>query len=203
MADLLSAKEIAEVLKMDQSHVAREPNMAEPEYYSQFDSPLGRETHLAVVRRGKLQGYKVGKRVLVKREAMLEYIEANPAKIVWHSADDIIAHEFGESALGPPVKTKVPWFLPLAHPKEPGVYAIQGAGNYVKIGKASNIAERIRDIQTNHPVPLKLLSVLSTDPNDEKKFHRQLRKHRAQGEWFHLHAEVIKVLVSGRRGQLG
>lgn len=52
----------------------------EPEYYSQLDSPLGRRQHLELVRRGKLQGFKVGKRVLVRRDVMRDFIERRPAR---------------------------------------------------------------------------------------------------------------------------
>lgn len=170
----------------------------EAEYYSQDNSPLGRQLHIAAVRRGALQGYKIGRRILVRADAMDEFVAAHPIAIAWDNVDDIIEHVFGEAAVVPPARIPTPWLEPLTQPTGPGVYAIQGAGAYVKIGKAKNIAERIRDIQTNHPVPLKLLSVLSENPDDENKFHRQLKEHRAHGEWFHLNAAVIKVLVAAR-----
>lgn len=52
---------------------------SEPEYYDQNNSPLGRRRHLELVRRGVVRGRKVGKRVLVTREEMREFLEAHPA----------------------------------------------------------------------------------------------------------------------------
>lgn len=46
-------------------------------FYSQKDSPLGRRTHLELVRNGALKGSKLGKLVLVRRDVMHEYIEAH------------------------------------------------------------------------------------------------------------------------------
>jgi len=86
----------------------------------------------------------------------------------------------------------------LTPPARPGVYAVKGAGNFVKIGKGKNIAQRLRDIQTNHPVPLRLLAVLSDDPEDEKLFHSKLAAHRAHGEWFRLEDEVLEVIRKAR-----
>ena len=48
------------------------------EYFDQNDSPLGRRRHLELVRKGVLQGRKVGKRVLVSRRAMRQFLEQHP-----------------------------------------------------------------------------------------------------------------------------
>jgi len=70
--------------------------MGEPEYYCQADSPLGRRLHLSLVRSGKLEGFKVGRRVLVRRETMRAFVEKYPVK--GHServtAADILAGKF-------------------------------------------------------------------------------------------------------------
>jgi hypothetical protein len=49
----------------------------EPVYYDQTDSPLPRDTYLRLVRSGKLVGYKVAGRLLVKRVDMHAFIEAH------------------------------------------------------------------------------------------------------------------------------
>lgn len=92
------------------------------------------------------------------------------------------------------------WIEPLTPPETSGVYCIQGAGEFVKIGKAKNIAQRIKDIQTNHPVPLQLLAVLSENPGDEGSFHKRYAQLRAHGEWFKLAPELRGALVELRRG---
>ena len=71
-------------------------------------------------------------------------------------------------------------------PQQGGVYAIRGAGNFVKIGRAKNIAHRIRNLQVSHPVPLKLLAILSSDPKDEAVIRARFKAFRVHGEWFRL-----------------
>lgn len=47
-----------------------------PVYYDQTNSPLPRETHCRLVRSGKLTGFKVAGRILVKRDDMHAFIES-------------------------------------------------------------------------------------------------------------------------------
>jgi len=88
---------------------------------------------------------------------------------------------------------------PMPAPSTPGVYAIEGVGGYVKIGKAKNIESRMRDLQVAHPVPLKLLAVLSADPKDEGAFHRQWADLRCTGEWFKPNLEFFEFIAGVRR----
>jgi hypothetical protein len=46
-----------------------------PEWVSQKESPLGHDTHLELVRAGKLTGYKRGKQIFVRREEIDAFIE--------------------------------------------------------------------------------------------------------------------------------
>jgi hypothetical protein len=75
-------------------------------------------------------------------------------------------------------------------PKSGGVYAIAGAIGYVKIGKAKNIAHRIDELQTGHPVRLRLLAVLSRDPAHERVLHERWSHLRSEGEWFKRDTEL-------------
>ena len=50
-------------------------------YFSQYDSPLGRKRHLVLARTGELRGYRVGRLVLVRREAVRDFIERAPAAL--------------------------------------------------------------------------------------------------------------------------
>lgn len=83
-------------------------------------------------------------------------------------------------------------------PASPGVYVIQGAGRFVKIGKAQNIADRLKGIQTNHPVPIRLLAVLSDVPEREREFHLKFAQARKHGEWFALTPEIRALIESSR-----
>lgn len=80
----------------------------------------------------------------------------------------------------------------LRPPETPGVYAIRGVAGYIKIGRASNIAARIGAIQSAHPIPIKLLAILSENPEDEAKFHRRWAEQRVGGEWFKSTPEMLE-----------
>lgn len=75
-----------------------------------------------------------------------------------------------------------------------GVYVIQANGYYVKIGRAQNIRDRIRGMQTASPVPLRLLAIASHNPNDERAIHQRLKTSRVRGEWFHLDEQVVSFI---------
>lgn len=49
------------------------------EYYDQRDSPLGKE-HARLVRSGKLSGFKIGRRILIKRSDVHAFIELHKVK---------------------------------------------------------------------------------------------------------------------------
>lgn len=81
-------------------------------------------------------------------------------------------------------------------PTTSGVYVVL-AGAFIKIGRASNIADRIRSLQTSQPLKLKLIAIASTNPLDEKRFHAQLSRSRARArsEWFQLDAQTLQFLT--------
>ncbi|MER6736544.1 GIY-YIG nuclease family protein [Streptomyces puniciscabiei] len=55
----------------------------------------------------------------------------------------------------------------------------------VKIGKTSNIGNRLRQLQTASPFPLQVWwSRETTDPELEAKLHRHFADKRMSGEWF-------------------
>lgn len=91
-------------------------------------------------------------------------------------------------------------------PPHPGVYAVRGAGGFIKIGKAvsdEGIASRIRSLQCAHPVRLEYLGCLSRDPGDEGRFHKMFEAHRVDdgggSEWFHPAQEVLSGIAEAAR----
>ena len=87
---------------------------------------------------------------------------------------------------------------PVAPPETPGVYVIQGVGDFVKIGKAKNIRHRMKEIQLAHPVPLRLLAVLDADPSAEGRYHQEFRHLRAHGEWFRYEGTLRAAVTEAR-----
>lgn len=88
---------------------------------------------------------------------------------------------------------------PLVPPTYPGVYALLDERGYVKIGKADNIARRLRQLQGASPKPLALVAVLSRDKRLEPTLHRRLKNHGwVRGEWFAPTARVIDEIRAAR-----
>jgi hypothetical protein len=70
------------------------------------------------------------------------------------------------------------------------VYFIQ-AGNAVKIGYAKEVNQRLKALQTGHHEKLTVLHTIITpdekeDRRLEKLFHRALRTHHINKEWFSM-----------------
>lgn len=70
------------------------------------------------------------------------------------------------------------------------VYFIQAACGSIKIGRARNVAYRIRDLQCANPQRLTLLAV-AIDGGREAGYHRQFKDHRLHGEWFSPHPDIL------------
>ena len=59
----------------------------------------------------------------------------------------------------------------------------------IKIGKASDIAKRLSQIQTGYPDKLRAWALVSGD--HEARYHRMFARYRLHGEWFQLSGEII------------
>lgn len=65
------------------------------------------------------------------------------------------------------------------------VYLIrQGVTGPVKIGVANDVVKRLRQLQTNQPIALRLIRVLEGDRDAEVALHRRFHSLRLNGEWF-------------------
>jgi excisionase family DNA binding protein len=78
------------------------------------------------------------------------------------------------------------------------VYVIR-AGEMVKIGKAVNVAKRLKGLQTASPVPLSVIHTIASDDGDalEIELHRRFAAHRANGEWFRLEGALAEWITGG------
>lgn len=70
----------------------------------------------------------------------------------------------------------------------------------VKIGRSSDVLQRLRAMQPTSPVPLQILWIASGDSQLEAALHRRFRKQRVHYEWFDFQgvdpiAEVIRGIA--------
>ena len=78
------------------------------------------------------------------------------------------------------------------------VYFITDNHGHIKIGKADDTFERLKDLQTGNPYKLViLLSIRLSSPLDafdlECILHERFRKYQLEGEWFE--AEPVLKLI--------
>lgn len=68
------------------------------------------------------------------------------------------------------------------------------AGDFVKIGYTTDLAGRLKRLQTGSPHELKLLMLQRGSKETERGFHRQFRPLQAHGEWFKLEGALLDYL---------
>lgn len=80
------------------------------------------------------------------------------------------------------------------------IYFIRpGARRFVKIGFATDIQHRLRELQCANPDTLRLVGAIEGSRVTEARIHLALLAHRVSGEWFHLNRHVraaIETLLS-------
>lgn len=78
-------------------------------------------------------------------------------------------------------------------------YLIQGeTTRLIKIGKTlGNVSERLAQLQAASPDVLRIIGIIHGDM--ERRLHATFAVHRAHGEWFHPHPDVLKFLESATR----
>lgn len=73
------------------------------------------------------------------------------------------------------------------------VYFIrQGVTGPVKIGVAKDVVKRVRQLQTNQAVPLRIIRVLEGAGPLEKDLHSRFSHLRLKGEWFTFDPDMVK-----------
>jgi hypothetical protein len=64
----------------------------------------------------------------------------------------------------------------------------------VKIGWTSNLAKRIKSLQTSMPSRLKIYRTIYGNIASEQWFHREFASRRLSGEWFKFADEMLTIL---------
>lgn len=74
-----------------------------------------------------------------------------------------------------------------------GVYFIRAENGLVKVGRSSNVENRLRGLLTGSPIILTLTHVIETDRHKEVEYalHQRFAAQRRRGEWFELSEDDI------------
>ena len=83
------------------------------------------------------------------------------------------------------------------HRPVPGVYFVR-SGDFIKIGFASNLDTRKRELQCGNPTEIELLATLPGPRSLEKRLHSLFAQHREGGEWFRVNDRLTDFLTSLR-----
>jgi hypothetical protein len=78
-------------------------------------------------------------------------------------------------------------------PTEGYIYFVR-MSTFVKIGFTTDVAARMKAIQTSSPEKIVLLRIERGHVEDERVFHQRFRKYRANGEWFTLQGWLAAFL---------
>lgn len=76
------------------------------------------------------------------------------------------------------------------------IYFVQTADNqYMKIGKADDVAKRLSGLQTGAPQKLKLIGTMPGSHDQEREIHQRFGHLRTHGEWFYSTPEIVMFAV--------
>lgn len=83
------------------------------------------------------------------------------------------------------------------------VYFIQAGTRRgpIKIGRASNLAGRLSDIQTHNHEALYVLAAIPGGAAEEARMHEKFDRARIRGEWFTPSPELLSFISSCANGQ--
>jgi len=91
----------------------------------------------------------------------------------------------GTVAMDPDVAAAVRCLDKLISPGEGYIYFVQTHDRrFLKIGWSRFLASRLRALQGAHPESLWFIGVIKARSSDERRWHREWRRLRSNGEWF-------------------
>jgi hypothetical protein len=83
----------------------------------------------------------------------------------------------------------------LQTPGDPFVYLIEFENRY-KIGVSKNIPKRIKNFNTAHASPCKIVAIIKGDKVLETELHERFATHRLNGEWFIKRPHILKFVAN-------
>jgi DNA-directed RNA polymerase subunit F len=87
---------------------------------------------------------------------------------------------------------------PVKTAEETTIYFISD-GEFVKIGRATNVATRLSDLQVASPRNLTVLAIVDAPPHSERELHRLFEDWHVRGEWFRLSDQIRSFITAEGR----
>lgn len=86
-------------------------------------------------------------------------------------------------------------------PKRPRVYFLQERGGAIKIGfTESSVRDRVADLQSGNPRPLRVLAEIQGGREEEGRWHERFDHLRIGGEWFEAAPELLEAIEAASGG---
>lgn len=86
-------------------------------------------------------------------------------------------------------------------PSVGSIYFVGPEGGPIKIGFASRLEFRLKDLRTMNAFPLVVHAVAQGSPSLERAYHKRFAEHRLHGEWFSAHPEILAEIERLNGGQ--
>jgi len=88
----------------------------------------------------------------------------------------------------------------ISKPTIKGFVYLMRSGKYYKIGKSNHVGRREYQIALQLPEPINTIHSIATDDPDgiEAYWHTRFRSKRAEGEWFSLSQDDVRVFKARR-----
>jgi hypothetical protein len=71
------------------------------------------------------------------------------------------------------------------------IYFVGPIGGPIKIGFASRLEFRLKDLRTMNALPLVVHATADGPPSLEREYHKRFAVHRLHGEWFTPHPDIL------------
>lgn len=129
------------------------------------------------------------KRVIAKGNPYFYFI--GPSKCLTNRLPSPGDHGFANAYLNE--LAKLEGLSPEAYqaPIEEFVYFVGASIGAIKIGTSRRLERRLSDLQRGSPVILGFLAITVGGKDTESEYHRLFATHRAHGEWFERHPDIL------------
>jgi len=76
-------------------------------------------------------------------------------------------------------------------PERATIYFIGPVDGPIKIGWASRLKYRLRDLELANAFPLHVWATVEAEITLEREYHKRFAEHRLHGEWFERHPDIL------------